>query len=140
MTAWYREINVIDEPRDIGVDSEDRLMMSFNITAVKRASALFVEEIVGILEAAGVGTQGGAGGDIFATSKSNIPEGDGPYLALIETGGVTPERTHNQISPPAYQRPGMQLVARAKNTLASRTMARAAYDALVGIRNVTVVG
>ncbi len=140
MTAWYREINVVDEPRDIGVDSEDRLRMSFNITTVKRPSDVFLEEIIGILVAAGVGTHGGASGDIFGTSKSNIPEGDGPFLALIETGGITPERTHNDISPPAYQRPGMQLVARAKNTGAARAMARSAYDAVVGIRNVIVVG
>lgn len=137
MSAWYREIDVGQEPFDLGVDAQQRSKVVFNIAVVKRPSDKFAEEILGLLVAAGVGT---ANVDIFVSSKRKLPTDDGPYLSLIETGGTTPERTQNDISPPAYPRPSMQLVARAKSYDAARIMARNAYNALVGIRNQIVAG
>lgn len=140
MTAWYQEINVVQEPLDMGTDDNNRPKVGFNIETVKRPSDSFAEEIVGLLVAAGVGIAAGAGADIFVGTKHKVPDGDGPYLTMIETGGATPLRTHNDIGPPAYTRPTAQLVARAKKYTDARARARAAYDALVGIRNTTVAG
>lgn len=137
MTAWYQEINVVQEPIDIGLDDTGRQQYAVNISAVKSFSRAFAEEIIGLLEAAGVGT---FGTDILGGSITDVPEGEGPFLHFIDTGGVTPLRTHNEIGPPAYQRPTAQLVARAGTFAAARTMAQDAYDALVGIRNTNVVG
>lgn len=139
MTAWYREINPVSEERDIGLDKSGRALYSFNINVVKASSDKFLEEIIGLLVAAGVGV---FGTDLFGGSKPLMPDDDGttPILSVIATGGATPERTHNEISPPAYQRPSAQIVSRASSQVAARTMARNAYNALVGIRNQTVVG
>lgn len=142
MTAWYREINIEQsDPSDIGLDENKRAMYSFNITAVKSYSEVFLEEIIGLLVAAGVGVFGTS---IFGGRKSKLPDPEdhepNAILTIIATGGATPERTHNEISPPAYQRPSAQIVARASSQSAARAMAWDAYNALVGIRNQTVVG
>ncbi len=137
MSAWYQEINLVQEPIDIGVDGQGRQKYAINISAVKSFSRAFAEEIIGLLETAGVGA---FGTDIFGGSVTDVPDGKGPFLHFIDTGGATPLRTHNEIGPPAYQRPTAQLVARAKSFSAARSMAQDAYDALVGIRNRNVVG
>ena len=98
---------------------------------------MFLDDLMAVLVAAGVGTKSV---DIFATSASQMPTGIGPYLSLIETGGTAPERTHNTIHPPAYQRPGAQITVRAKSYAAARVMAKNAYDALGGVRNTTISG
>lgn len=137
MTAVYRSIDIVSEPFDSGLDSENRAKVSFNFSAVKQPSDVFIEEIVGLFVTAGVGTYGT---DIFAGSKANIPSGAGPFLSMIETGGVAPERTQNEIGPPAYQRPSAQITVRATKYSEARAMARAAYNALVGVRNANVPG
>lgn len=134
MTAWYRQINVTQEPFDLGLDASGRAQVVFNISAVKAYSQVFVEELIALM--AGVGTFGTT---IFASTAAELPtDPDVTFLTIIETGGATPERTHNEIGPPAYQRPSAQLVATGKDYPAARTLARAAYDALVGVRNTTV--
>ena len=135
MTAWYQELNPTQEPFDIGLDGNKRQLWSFNLTAVKSYSKLFPEELLALLVAAGVGT---FGTDIFVGARADIPDGAGPYLSILPRGGTTPLRTHNEIGPPAYQRPSAQLVARAKSSVQARARADAAYEALVGIRNQTV--
>ncbi len=137
MSAWYQEINVVQEPIDIGLDDAGRQQYAINISAVKSFSRAWPQEIIGLLVAAGVGT---FGTDILGGSITVVPDGAGPFLHFIDTGGVTPLRTHNEIGPPAYQRPTAQLVARASTFSAALSMAQDAYDALVGIRNTNVVG
>lgn len=138
MSTWYREIAVLQEPFDMGPDERGRQRVGFNVLAVKRPSATFPEELITLLVAAAVGTKATASGNIFLSTGVSLPAGDGPYLSIIETGGTAPLRTQNAVATPAYQRPSAQIVVRAATYTAARTMARAAYNALVGVRNRTV--
>ena len=135
MATFYQEINLLQEPFDLGTDDKGRVRIAFNLNAVKRPSDTFAEEIVKLLTTAGVGT---GGTNIFIGSGAAIPTGSGPYLNIVETGGLTPRRTHNSVATPAYTRPSAQIVARASSYAAARTMARAAYNALVGVRNTEI--
>lgn len=134
--TWYREIEVLQEPFDLSPDGTGRAKVAFNISVVKRYSNTFLEEITKILMDASVGV---ANSNIFTTSMKDIPDGDGPYLSIVETGGTFPERTHNSVSVPAYLRPTAQIVVRAGTYSAARTMARAAYNALAAVRNSNIV-
>ncbi len=134
--SFYQTILPLQEPFDGGLDDNNRTKILFNILAVKTPSDTFVEEVAKKLEDAGVGTRNVS---IFATSLANIPQDEGPYLSIMETGGTGPLRNHNSSSP-AWQRPGAQIVARGSDYSAARTMARAAYDALVAVVNVNLVG
>lgn len=95
------------------------------------------EEVASLLVAAGVGT---LNTNIFGSSARNIPDGDGPYLSIIETGGTTPLRIHNAVASgvvvatEGYERPSFQIVVRARTFSEARLMARRAYKAL-RIRN-----
>ena len=132
--AFFQSIMPDQEPFDMGTDENGRARVVFNVRCVKTPSDTFEEELVKLLETALVGT---FGTNIFASSMAAVPIGDGPYLTIITTGGTAPMYNQNT-STPAHQRPSAQLVARAGSYPAARTMARAAYDALSKVRNVTV--
>lgn len=86
----------------------------------------FPYEIKDRLVAQGVGVYGT---NIFIGTLALIPAGDGPYLSIIETGGTGAARTHNGSS---TERPGAQILVRAKTMPLARVMLQAAYDALGG--------
>jgi hypothetical protein len=139
MTRYLR-ITPLQEPFDLGLDDNQRPMVGFNILCEKVESDTFLEEVVRILELAGVGLRGTT---IFTTSKSGLPtSGEGPWLKIRETGGLPGRRIQNQTAP-AYPRPAAQVVAVAAGApdtayARARTMARAAYVALVAIKNTDV--
>jgi hypothetical protein len=94
------------------------------------------DELLAKLVAAGVGA---AGTSLFVSSRAAIPTGTGPYLSVIETGGLAPARMQNSVT----QRPGAQLIGRAKDYVDARTIVVAAYNALggaTGLHNVTLSG
>lgn len=93
---------------------------------------MFIDDLVVLLVSAGVGVYGT---NIFASSKSQVPDGDGPFLSVKETGGTSPDGTHNAVAfgLPGYQQPGAQLLARALTSTAARAMADAAYAAVVRV-------
>jgi hypothetical protein len=99
--------------------------------------AEFDDDLISLFVGKGVGVFNTT---LFAGSKAVVPQGDGPYLSITLTGGTSPEHTQNSTTKPAYQRPSAQLVARALSPSAAKAMARAAYDAVVSVRNMTVNG
>lgn len=92
----------------------------------------FSQELIFILSGAGVGRQGF---NMFRSSAKAVPTGPGPFLSVIETGGSGPDNTQNSVIRPAYMQPGAQIVVRGDSYDTSFDMARAAYDALVKVRN-----
>lgn len=139
MTTPYLGITPMQEPFDLGPDDSGRIMYAFNVVAMKRPSATFLREIVGILVAAGVGVENVS---IFASSRAVIPDGAAPnapaaILHIKATGGTGPVGTHND-GAGAYRRPGAQILVYATSTPAAEAMSHAAYNALVGVRNQAV--
>lgn len=130
--ARFLQVMLLQEPFDMGVDPKARVRYGFNIVVEKTQSTTFIEELIVILRDAQPTWRFGR--EIFATSGASIPEGDAPVLSIIETGGPGGVLIQNQI-PPAYMRPGAQIVARAKDPAAARTMAFAAYTALAAVSN-----
>lgn len=133
--TWYRDVDPVSEPIDMGMVEQGRSERIFNLNIVKAPSTTLLEELVQVLETASVGTYEK---DIFVGTKVELPEGDGPFLNIIDDGGTSPERTHNEVWPPAFVRPSVKVVVRGKSYKAVRTMAYAAYNALSAIRNTDV--
>lgn len=96
---------------------------------------MFLDELKDYLVAQGVGT---FGSNLFLGSGALIPQGDGPYISITETGGTGPTRIHNQ-SAANTQRPTAQICVRAKSYAVARAKAKVVYLALDGVFN-TVVG
>ena len=128
---------MVQDPQDLGLDANGRAIVAFNINVVKTFSEQFLEEIVTLLVAGGVGV---FNTDIFASSGKDLPGGAGPFLTIVATGGTSPERTQNDVATPAYPRPSAQLAVHGMDFKASWAMAYDAYNALAGIRNQTVTG
>lgn len=96
----------------------------------------FLDEIAAKLVAAGVGT---LGTDIFLSSRAKIPDGDGPYLSIKETGGTGAKRTQTS----GVSRPTAQIMATADTYPVARAKLKLAWDALGGengLTNVTLSG
>lgn len=95
------------------------------------------EDLQWLIEQAGLGTYGTS---LFKGSKATYPIGDGPYVTIIETGGTAPEGTHNSPTKPAYVRPSVQIVTRAKKRDDARNRAQALYLLLYPVRDQFVNG
>ncbi len=96
---------------------------------------MFLDEIGAWLVQHGVGV---LGQNIFKSSAAVIPAGDGPYMTISETGGISPVRVQNGVR--LLQRPTAQILVVAKGNPVARDMSRAAYQALDGVFNTVVDG
>lgn len=143
MATRYQQIDAMQTPFDLGLDANNRARVGFNIMARKDPSPTFEDELVKILETANVGRFGttifvGGGASIPGGAVGSAPAAQLPAsLHITPTGGPAPERVHNQAAP-AYHRPTAQLVARASDFAAARSLAWRAYDAMVAVRNTTI--
>lgn len=134
MTARYVDIDV-NEPLDLGVDDNHRAMFQVTVTCEKTYSEEFLQEIVKLLEDGGVGTDGT---DIFWTAAATVPDGEGPFTMVRATSGLVPRRTHNEVWPPAYQRPSAAITVHAADPEISLATAYKVYNAVGGVRNTVV--
>jgi hypothetical protein len=132
--ARYLAVQAVNEPHDIGPDEADpekRPRVVFDVLAMMRPSATFVEELLSVLEAAEVGVQGTT---LFGSSQATWPAGAGPFLMIRATPGAAPIGIHN-LGAAALRRPGARVQVRASTVAAAMAMAQAAYTALVALRN-----
>lgn len=132
--TFYESMEPTQEVIDLGLDESGRQVLGFNVNVVKAYSQTFRQEVTGLLVASGVGTFVGPGANIFRGALAKLPTDGGPYLHLRETGGTAPRKTHNEVNPPANQRPTMQITARSTSYTAADVMIQAAY-LTVNIRN-----
>jgi hypothetical protein len=86
----------------------------------------FLDEIANRIVTQGAGV---LGTNLFLSTKSTIPSGDGPYTSLVEYGGTTSRRTQNHT---ATQRPSAQIVVRAKTYQSARSQCVLVHNALGG--------
>lgn len=123
----------------MGPDPLHRARFAFNVSAMKTYSRTFLDELAWLLVEAGVGVMEDDEGEIniFQGLKATVPEGAGPYLSIVPTGGTSPEKIHNQ-SAVAYQKPSAQILVRAENPNDADEMIWNAYEALTVVVNQTV--
>jgi len=85
-----------------------------------------LSDLISLYEADSLGT---FGTNIFASTNATIPRVEsGAILTLVETGGTSPENTHNSVLRPAYIQPGAQVIARSVDYQTAFDKAKAAYD------------
>jgi hypothetical protein len=91
-----------------------------------------MDSVLQWLESNGVGSQAAPNPTLFV---GGFPvEGPDDCLTLLESGGMAPENIHDQPAP-AYSRPGLQIMSRAKSYKNARDKAWEAYNALVQVQN-----
>lgn len=94
--------------------------------------SLFLDDLLELFRTQGIGTPNS---NMFASSKASIPTGNGPYLSVTETGGSGQEGTHNdsRVGKNGYEQPNAQIICRAVNYNAAKTMAVKAHAAIVKV-------
>ena len=133
--STYIEILSVQSPFDIGFDDNKRVMFSCNYDVMAVAPVTdFEREIGKLINNAGLGT---FATDMFIGLEAILPTGDGPYVTIVNTGGIEPENTHNT-SGHTYEHLSCQIVCRAKTYDAADTRALAIWRLLDGITNTTV--
>lgn len=136
MSKWLTVQMLQSRPFDMGMlDQNQRAIFAFNFMATKVPSEQFEEEVMSILVAAGVGV---FGTNMFGATKSEIPNGDGPFLSVISTGGPAGIRTQN-VAGVAYEQATAQVAVCAGDAVAARGMAWAAFNAIAPVVNQAVV-
>jgi len=98
----------------------------------------FFPDLISFLETSPLALQYGT--NLFKGPKAVIPDGKGPYVSLIRTGGLGSEDTHNSADEPAYERPTAQIVVRAQDYDVAESMAQRLYDLLWPVANQFING
>jgi hypothetical protein len=78
--------------------------------------------------------------NLFKGPKAKIPDGNGPYISLIRTGGLDPEETHNSPDVPAYEKPGVQVLIRATDYDVAENLALALWAFFYPLRDQFING
>lgn len=129
----YLQILAVQRPFGIGLDDASRPMLSVNFEAEAAAPVnSWEEDLVAVLEGEGLAT---LGTDTFIGRAASVPQGSGPFVSVIDTGGSAPYATHNG---DLYENLSAQIVVRAATYTAARTRALAIWRALEGRRNLLI--
>lgn len=129
----YIEILAVQRPFPFTTDANGRIVFSVNFTALAIAPvADFKLEIVKLINNAGYGT---LGVDIFIGPTAVIPVGDGPYISIIDTGGISPSETHNGGKKESLS---FQIIVRAVDYVTAETRSLNIWRTLDGKRNIDV--
>lgn len=135
MARWI-DVYDLGVPHDTGaIDTNGRAVWAVNVMLYKEPSATTTREVVRVLQDAGVGT---FGTDLWESSKAPIPKGDGPFMNVSATGGPSGIRTHNVTSGPTYERPTVMVTVYCSSAQTAEAKARAAYAALLAVKNQTI--
>lgn len=131
--SFYLSITAAQPPFDIGVDAANRQLFSCNFYAQTAGDSSLLEDMVGLLAAASLGTPGA---DLFIGGAALVlPTGNGPYVQLLETGGFPTSLTHDG---DRYPRRSFQVITRGASYRTTQARAVACWQALDGRFNLTV--
>lgn len=130
----FLEMNALQPPFDVGVDTSNRAMVSFNLLCNYTDPPInTLDKIATYISSNGLGV---VGTSIFYGPKGIIPQsGDGPFISLIATGGLSGIQTHNGNK---QTRPTVQVLTRATSYTAAINRANAVYAILDGKHNISL--
>lgn len=132
-TGTFIEILARQHPFDTGVDGSGRQTMSVNFDVwIASPVSNWRLGIVKLLADASLATYGT---DTFIGQIANIPTDAGPYLTLVDTGGLSPLECHTREK---IERLSLQVYGVAADVVAVDGRMTAIYELLDGIRGVQV--
>jgi hypothetical protein len=133
--STYLQILSMQRPFPFGTDSNNppRTMFSCNFEAISQGAVTdWEQEIVQILENASLAT---FGTDTWIGPLAPMPTGDGPYIRVIDTGGSSPDRPHDNS---VYENLSIQILVHALDYVAGRTRALAIWRLLDGQYGISI--
>lgn len=93
MSTTYIECLAIQSPFTASLDENERIMWSVNFRVLAATPITHLEnEFVKFIEDNSLGTRGT---DLFYGQQVDIPSGSGPYILLVNYGGLATSITHD---------------------------------------------
>lgn len=138
--SFYLYIRAVQSPFEVGVDGNNRNQRSCNWLAKIRGSSSAVSKEIATRIAAQVGSLTydvvtPANSDILVGTKGDLPNGDGPFVRVIETAGTPPDTSRDSQT---YSTLGIQTFITAMSYDTCASIATAVFDALQSVRNTTL--
>lgn len=141
--SYYIHILARQSPFEYGKDPLNRVLFSCNYDCRARYPVTsFIHEMRKVIIDAGLavlelnpnGTVNESVSNIFLSPQFDIPSGDGPYITLKQTGGFSPDESHNT----KYLNLGLQVIVIALDYDLGDAKAMAIHSLLDGKRSFTV--
>lgn len=133
MSTFYLSVNAVQSPISVGSDIKRRNMWSVNFRVKSYTlPPTFEDDMLSVLSSAGYAT---LNVDSFIGPNTTIPDGNGPYLLLRDTGGAAPDETHNG---DVYADLSFQVTVYASSYTVGRTRANNIWKTLNGKYSFTV--
>jgi hypothetical protein len=134
MPTRYLEVLAAHPPFPSGLDPAARTLFSCNYnTVADGASGDFEGEIAAlIVNTTGVGVKGST---LFNGPEAKIPAGDGPFVTVVNRGGLPSHETHNADE---YVRRRVQIVVTATVYSQAKDRAEAIWRAIGRLREQVV--
>jgi hypothetical protein len=138
MSVRYRKLEPAQEPFDEGTDSDRRPIVGFNVDAEKDPTSTWLQELAAIVVEKIPGIV--INSNLFLSSAVNIPGdgntsmpgGDGPFISIVDTGGMPREHIQNNLS--GYQRSSAKVRVHARTYLSAYEIACQIHGAFI-LRN-----
>jgi hypothetical protein len=138
MSVYVRSIVAIQRPFSIPVDEHNRTAYSVNFRCYVNRPPAKWEEFFASLTGGLINFSSGLV-KIGHTSEIPAPNlgstTDGPFITLIDTGGMSPEETHNG---DITERITIQVLVRSRFHEAARDLSNQIYKTVHGLRGLTV--
>jgi hypothetical protein len=137
-SVWYRKLEPAQEPFDEGTDSDRRMIVGFNVDADKDPTPTWLQELAAIVIekfpsfVTNENLLLSSAANIPGDGNVSLPGGDGPYITIIDTGGMSREHIHNNLT--GYQRPSAKVRVHARLYMDAYNMAFQIHGAFI-LRN-----
>lgn len=133
MPTFYLSSEAVQSPISVGSDVKRRNMWSVNFRVKSYTlPSTFEDDMLSLLSSAGYATPNV---DSFIGPNTTIPDGNGPFLLLRDTGGAAPDESHNK---EVYTDLSLQVTVYASSYTMGRTRANNIWKTLNGKYNFTV--
>lgn len=141
MAVRFRKLEPAQEPFDEGTDSDRRPMVGFNVDAEKEPTPTWLQELAAIVKTTVPGIV--INENLFLSTAVNIPGdgnvsipgGDGPFISIVDTGGMPREHIQNNLT--GYQRSSAKVRVHARTYLDAYAVAWQIHEAFI-LRNTSI--
>lgn len=130
--TFYEEIIALQSPFTYGVDLQNRVIFSCNFLVHALSPVLKLED--DIEQMMRTGAVLGSDEILYTGPRAVIPDGDGPFILLVSTGGHQSDETHDT----KRDNPSFQIITRATDYNLARDRALSIYQYLDGLRSVQI--
>ncbi len=127
--AFYMSIRADQRPFNLSETDNDLNMFVCNYTAQSFGDVdTWEDDLVTVITGGGFGLTFGI--DTFVGPKSILPNGDGPFVTVTDTGGARQDLFHGVIDP-VMENLSAQITVRDRNFQSAQTLSLGIWRALV---------